>query len=89
MTPNDPVVLLAAFLLGFLVGRIPATSWWSKLRYEIRQIRPRRCQGCGKWKVSYSIRADYLDSYGWILLCWDCHSSFFSPKDDERELKES
>ena len=83
MPTNDTLVLLALFLLGFLVGRIPSTPWWSKLRWEIKQFLPRRCPQCGKWQFYGGMSAVYHKTAGWVVLCSGCRRELFNPFTDE------
>jgi hypothetical protein len=83
MPINDTLVLLAAFLLGFLVGRIPSTSWWSSLRWEIKKMSPKRCPQCGKWLSSGSMVAANHRTAGWIRVCPACYKALYNPFTDE------
>ena len=83
MDPNDPAVIIAAFLLGFLVGRIPSTSWWSSLRWEIKRRTPHRCPQCGKWQTYGHMAGARHRTAGWIRLCQDCHKDLFNPLTQE------
>lgn len=83
MDPHDPAVILAAFLLGVLIGWIPSTSWWSSLRREVKQFLPCRCPQCGKWLSRGSMVAAFHRTAGWTRLCPDCHKDLFNPLTQE------
>lgn len=87
---QDTTLLMAAFLLGFLIGRIPSMSWYWSLRREIRMMKPRRCSQCGKWGSMQSLKPEFHRTAGYVLLCSDCHANLFSPfsdgKHDDEEV---
>jgi len=81
ITP-DPLPIVLAFAVGFLMGHAVQGHWrhatW-RLRWELTKRIPRRCPVCGVWRATGDMQHAEHKTAGWVLICQDCYDKQYHP----------
>ena len=80
MIANDPVPVLLAFLVGWVLGvAVQQSPVFYKAKWWLKDRTPVRCPRCKTWHTRRNTKTERHSAAGWVRICKDCVDELYTP----------